>query len=60
MGERTDKERYCRFCGKKIENGNYFFCSEKCMFMFEEEYEDIEALIDGKVSDSWKKYYRAV
>jgi len=40
------KERYCRYCGKKLDSLHYFFCNNDCMEKFANCYtslEDIDA-----------------
>jgi len=38
------KERYCRYCGKKLDSSHYFFCNEDCMEKFANSYASLEEI----------------
>lgn len=45
MGYRTDRKRFCRFCGKRLDD-NYFFCNDSCAQAFEQEYDEIDSILE--------------
>ena len=64
-GMKVNKDRYCRYCGKKLPKGSWFFCRDReypkpssCTRKFEIEYG--EAMDDLEHDLVLMKLYKAV